>query len=282
MAQRQDDPYRPKGEPSPHLAPEEVQDVESRTAPRAMVLHEAIRAEGEQELERPAWSLFWSGLAAGLSIGLSMLGMGLMQANLPDEPWRKLVASLGYTFGFIVVVLGRQQLFTENTVTAVLPLAHAPSLARLVQVLRLWGIVLGANILGALLFAAGAAFTQVFDQPARDAFREIGVHAASHGFMATLAKAVVSGWLVALMVWVLPGAKGAELPVIVTLTYIIALADLTHIVAGSAEVSYAVMVGALDWRAFVLDFMAPTLLGNVLGGVSLVTLLNHAQVQGEL
>lgn len=282
MAQQQDDPYKPSGGPSPNLAPEEMKDVESRTAPRAMVLHEAIRAEGEQELERPAWSLFWSGLAAGLSIGLSMLGMGIMQANLPDEPWRKLIASFGYTFGFVVVVLGRQQLFTENTVTAVLPLAHAPSLVKLRQVLRLWGIVLGANILGTLLFAAGAAFTNVFDQAARDAFRDIGVHAASHGFMATLGKAVVSGWLIALMVWVLPGAKGAEILVIVTLTYIIAIAELTHIVAGSAEVSYAAMVGALDWQAYLMDFMIPTLIGNVLGGVSLVTLLNHAQVQGEL
>jgi formate/nitrite transporter FocA (FNT family) len=268
--------------PSPKLAEHEVEELEERTAPRAVVLHEAIRKEGEEQLVRPAPSLFWSGVAAGLSIGLSMLGMGLLQASLPDEPWRKLIASFGYTFGFLVVILGRQQLFTETTVTAVLPLVHAPGLDKLRAVARLWGIVLAANILGTLLFAAGSAYTDVFDERIRETFRDIGLHAAGHAPLATFAKAVVAGWLIALTVWVLPGAPHARFWLIVTLTYVIALAELTHIVAGSAEVAFAVMVGALTWGDYAFGFMLPTLLGNVVGGVTLVTLLNHAQVKYEL
>jgi formate/nitrite transporter FocA (FNT family) len=272
----------PTREPSTQLAGHELDEMRDRSAPRALVLHEAIRKEGEEELIRPVWSLFWSGLAAGLSIGLSMIGMGLLQAHLPDEPWRRLVTSFGYTFGFLVVILGRQQLFTENTVTAVLPLLHAPGAGKLWAVARLWIVVLAANVLGTLLFAAGAAFTDAFGDTARDAFRDIGVHAAGHGFGATFVKAIVAGWLIALMVWVLPGAGEARFWVVIVLTYVIALAELAHIVAGSAEVAFAAMVGALGWREYAFGFMLPTFLGNVLGGIGLVALLNHGQVHHEL
>jgi formate/nitrite transporter FocA (FNT family) len=205
-----DDPALALKEPSAQLAPNEVEQLAKRTAPRALVLHEAIRKEGEEELERSAWSLAWSGLAAGLSMGLSMLGMGLIQAGLPDAPWRNLVSSFGYTFGFLVVVLGRQQLFTENTVTAVLPLLHAPNRIKLVAVARLWLIVFLANIAGTLLFAAGSAYTGMFDDEARAAFRSLGVLGAGHDFGTTVAKAIVAGWVIALMVWVLPGAGPAR------------------------------------------------------------------------
>lgn len=269
-------------EPSPKLAQHEVREMTARTSPRAIVLHEAIRREGEEELARPGWSLFWSAFAAGLSIGLSMLVTGILEANLPAAPWRPAVVSFGYTVGFLVVVLGRQQLFTENTVTVVLPLMHAPSLGKLAAVARLWGIVFAANVLGTLLFAAAMAFTEVVDAASRVAFRDIGIRAASHGFSATFAKAVAAGWMIALMVWVLPGTREARFGVVLVLTYVIALAELAHVVAGSAEVAFAAMVGALSWHDYAVGFMLPTLLGNIAGGVGLVTLLNHAQVRHEL
>src|SRR5436305_4594242 len=89
-------------------------------APR--VIHEAIRKSGEEELERPTQALAWSGLAAGLSMGFSLIAEGLIQSMLPDQSWRPLLTKFGYSLGFLIVIIGRQQLFTENTLTPVIPL----------------------------------------------------------------------------------------------------------------------------------------------------------------
>jgi Formate/nitrite transporter len=143
---------------------EEQRQIQQRTAPTGKIVHEAIRREGESELERTTASLAWSGLAAGLSMGFSFLGVGLLHAYLPDAPWTPLVSSFGYTLGFLVVVLGRQQLFTENTLTVVLPLMQWRRAAVLNSVLRLWAVVLVANIIGTLVFAFTLARTEVVEQ----------------------------------------------------------------------------------------------------------------------
>ena len=88
------------------LTESEQRLAEKRTAPRAAVIHEAIRAEGESELQRPISALIWSGLAAGLSIGFSLVASGLIRAHLPDTSWRPLAANLGYSVGFLAVILG--------------------------------------------------------------------------------------------------------------------------------------------------------------------------------
>lgn len=248
----------------------------------AAVIHETIRVEGESELQRPVRSLLWSGLAAGLSMGFSLTGEGLLRAHLPVADWRVLVESLGYTAGFVFVVLGRQQLFTENTLTVVLPVFHDRTGQALGRMLRLWAVVLAANTVGTLLFALAAAYGGIFGPEVRDAFTEIGREATGHGTLAAFLKAIVAGWLIALMVWLLPGSGSAGIVVIIGVTYLVALADLSHIIAGSVEGFYVVAVGARSMQAFVLDFFLPTLLGNILGGVTLVALLNHAQVRDEL
>src|SRR3954452_22587275 len=95
------------------------EEAEERSAPHPSVVYEAIYSEGRDELERGGGSLFFSGLAAGLSMGFSLISEGLLRAFLPDAPWRPLTTKLGYSVGFVIVVLGRQQLFTENTLTVV-------------------------------------------------------------------------------------------------------------------------------------------------------------------
>ena len=142
------------GADSPHLDESERQQAAEHSSPRALVIHEVIRQEGEEELKRPVSALLWSGLAAGLSMGFSFLGLALMQSLLPDEPWRRLIASLGYSTGFVITVLGRQQLFTESTLTAVLPLLVRRDAATLLALLRFWAVVLVANLVGTAMFAA--------------------------------------------------------------------------------------------------------------------------------
>ena len=160
----------------------EDEEAEERSAPSGKIIYKAILTEGEDELDRPTAALFWSGLAAGLSMGFSMIGEGLLRANLPEAHWNILVTKFGYSFGFVIVVLGRQQLFTENTLTPILPFLQKRPRATLANVARLWGTVLFANLLGALIVALAVAHTDSFSAEVTAAFREIGAHAVQPSF----------------------------------------------------------------------------------------------------
>jgi formate/nitrite transporter FocA (FNT family) len=137
----------------------EQQQADDRSAPSGKIVYKAILKEGEEELERSSSALFWSGLAAGLSMGFSMIAEGLLSAYLPDTHWRPLVAKFGYSLGFLIVILGRQQLFTENTLTPILPLLQKKDAKTAGNVLRLWTVVLVANLIGALAMAFVCART---------------------------------------------------------------------------------------------------------------------------
>ena len=250
-------------------------EARARRQISAAVVHAAIRFEGEEELERSSSALFWSGLAAGLTMGFSLVGQGLLRAALPDTPWRPLVTSLGYTLGFLFVVAGRQQLFTENTLTPILPLLRRRS--HLPDVARLWGVVLVANLLGALVFAWVAARTTIFQADAKAAFTTIAREVIAPSAWTLFGRAVVAGWLIALMVWLLPAAEHARLPIIIIVTYLIAVSHMAHSIAGSVEVFYLVAAGGAGWGDYA-RFAGIALLGNVIGGVTLVAVLNHKQV----
>lgn len=262
------------------LSDREIEDADRRSSPSAKIVHEAIRLEGTEELERPWSSVTWSGLAAGLTMGTSMLGQGLLMAHLPDAPWRELVAALGYGLGFIFVTMGRQQLFTETTLTVMLPLLHGTHRAS--EVVRYWVLVFAANIVGTLLFAAAATLPHLFKPDAVAAFTALGVKAVEPGFLVILCKGVVAGWLIALLVWLMPVAESARILVIVAVTWLIASAELSHVIAGSVETAFAAMSGAVGWQDYLLGFLLPALIGNSLGGIVFVALLNHAQVKEEI
>ncbi len=263
---------------APSLRAAEHEEVQERTAVSAGVVHEAIRKEGEDELARPSAALAWSGLAAGLSMGFSLVAEGLLRAHLPDAAWRPLVAKLGYSLGYLIVVLGRQQLFTENTLTVILPLLIHRNARTLLDVARLWAVVLAANLAGALIFAWLLGHTPAFDPQVREVFGDLGREALRNDFGSAIIKGVFAGWLIALLVWLLPLAEAARVFVIVILTYFVGLGGFTHIIAGGAETFYAAFAGEVAWGDVALRYMLPTLLGNVAGGVSLVAALNHAQV----
>ena len=262
------------------LSLRELHEAEWRASPSAAVIHEAIRLEGEQELARRSSSVAWSGLGAGLTMGFSLVAEGLLRAKLPEAPWRDLVTSFGYTAGFLFVTLGRQQLFTETTLTATLPAFHSPR--RVSAVARFWAVVFFANVVGTILFALGAALPGVFADDAREAFLQIGLRATEGGPVVVFLQAIVAGWLIALMVWLLPAASSARFFVIIAATYLIGLAGLAHVIAGSAEVAYAAVVGGLSWTDYALGFLVPALLGNAVGGVVLVAALNHLQAKDEV
>ncbi len=260
----------------------QTEQIESQSRPNAALIHETIRAEGEQELERRWWAILLSGLAAGLSMGLSLIVQGEFHALISDEAVRRLVAPLGYTVGFLVVVLGRQQLFTENTLTPILPLLHNRDLGTLGSVLRLWVLVLASNIAGTWAVGSVLAHTSIFEPRILDAFFDLSRRTIEGTFGTTLVRGIFAGWLIALMAWLLPATKGSRAHIIVVMTYVVALGEFAHIIAGSVECAFLVQSGRASLSQYAFDFFLPTLLGNILGGTTLVALLNYGQVAAEI
>src|SRR5213080_3113145 len=121
------------------------------------ILEQEIAA-GLTELERPSPALLLSGLSAGLDVSLSLLLMAVMKTLTQGQPHlvSEILVALMYSAGFLFVVLGRSELFTEHTTLAVLPVLDGR--ASLAQLGRLWGLIYVANQVGAALFAAFLSF----------------------------------------------------------------------------------------------------------------------------
>ena len=275
------DTSAPSSDNVPGLDNADRKEVAKRRNISAIVVHETIREEGEQELSRTSSTLAWSGLAAGLSMGFSLVAQGLLRAHLPTTPWSPLIDDLGYSVGFLIVILGRQQLFTENTLTVILPLLAHPDRATFLQVARLWIVILATNLVGAFLFAVIIAHTALFPPDVQRSFVDIARPSLQSGFGLTILRGIFAGWLIALMVWLLPAAEGTKLHIVIIITYLVTLGGFVHIVAGSIDVFYLINIGAASWFSYFVGFMLPTLLGNIIGGVTLVAALNFAQVASQ-
>jgi formate-nitrite transporter family protein len=258
----------------------EKKQVEERVAISAHVVYETIRREGEEELHRTPSALAWSALAAGLSMGFSFIAEGLLMSHLPEQPWRPLIVGAGYSVGFLIVILGRQQLFTENTLTVVLPLLLRKDLPTLLRMLRLWAIVLTANLIGTFLFALCIGKIVIFNPHIQQCLTQIGMAHLGAGFGIVLVRAIFAGWLIALMVWLLPAAESARVSIVIIVTYLIGIAGFNHIIAGSTTMFFLIVTKSISWEIYFMQFFLPTLLGNVIGGLSLVAALGHAQVVG--
>jgi formate/nitrite transporter FocA (FNT family) len=264
------------------LSRAEKSQVKGGTRLRAVVVYEIVRTEGEGELGRTFPALWWSGLAAGISIGFSFLTEAVLAAHLPDFEWKTIIAKLGYAVGFLVVILGRQQLFTENTLTAVLPVITRRSLHWFLGMLRLWTIVLAANVVGCLIFAAAVSSTNMVSGEVTTELNAILQIMMQNTPWQMFIKGIGAGWIIAALVWMLPSSEGAEFVVIGLMTYLIALCGFTHVIAGSAEALYGVLTGAITLSNAVFDFFLPTLAGNVVGGTVLFAVLSYAQVRTEI
>jgi len=264
------------------LTKAELEEIEEHLRLPVPLVYHIIRAEGDEELARPLGSLWWSGVAAGLSISTAVIVEGLLLQKLPDTRWRPLVVDFGYCVGFLIVVLGRLQLFTENTITAVLPLLLQPSLRNFVRVARLWTIVLAANLVGTLFFAFAARYFGIFTAEQIDGLLLVSRHFMEKGALQMMLHGIPAGFLIAALVWMIPSAKGMEFLVVTLMTYVIALGDFSHVVAGSAEAFLLFAFGEIGTLKTVGGFLLPTFVGNVLGGTVLFTLLAYGQVREEL
>lgn len=267
----------------PDFTRSEDRKIDDNSALRPDLVYEVIRREGDEELSRSQRSLVLSSLAAGLAISASVIGEAMIGKQLPDEPWAELVADIGYTFGFIIVILGRLQLFTEHTITAVLPIAYSPTPKNILRLLRIWALVLAGNVVGSIIAAWYLVHSGAFDPDAVTAVLELGRHIVGDPFHIVIAKGVGAGFLIAALVWMLPSAgAGGRLGVIFVVTWLIAISEFAHVIAGTVEIATLVLAGERAFGEVVFGFWLPALIGNMIGGTALFAVLAYRQVRDEL
>ncbi len=242
-------------------------------------IYENVSAAAEEELDRSFSSLAWSALAAGLIIGFSFFAAAYL-GTLASDPWKHAAQSAGYPLGFIFVVLARNQLFTENTLEPIIPLLRKPTWPVFRKVLGLWGAVFAGNIAGALLVAWVAARTPMLDGALSPALRDLSRGATEGGFLIVAYRAVFAGWLIALMAWLVASTHEtlAQVTLIWLTTAPIAMFGFRHSIAGAVEAFYRAFSGDASWSTMLGSFLVPAVIGNIVGGVFLVALLNHGQV----
>ncbi len=238
--------------------------------------------EGTRTLNRPASGQFLSGLSCGFDLGLGplfLIGMGSALGSTLAAPVAKFPMALMYTFGFVYVVLGRTELFTEHTTLAVLPvLAGEESMAKLA---RLWGVVWGGNILAG---AFVAPFIAIVGPRMHVVDRSVVVDVAAPFIelspLGVFGGALVAGWLMGLLSWILTSAGDtiSRLVVTVLTTFLIGYFHLPHCVAGNIEVLAGLIAGAdisyVEWARF----LAVSTGGNIVGGVVFVSAMKFAHV----
>jgi formate/nitrite transporter FocA (FNT family) len=263
----------------------ETRPVEPAVGTRlsAKEIHENVRTAAEEELVRPAAALWFSSIAAGLAITFSFLGAAYATTLVPER-YAEAAGAAAYPIGFIFVVLARNQLFTENTLEPVIPLLARWDRKTLRRLLRLWAIVLPGNLIGTLVIALILAHTPMVTAEVHSALDHVAGHVVPGGFWLTAYRAIFAGWLIALLAWLVAStrATGAQIVLIWLTTAPISAFGFRHSIAGSAEAFYLAARGSVTWWYSVGSFIIPSVIGNVVGGVILVAILNHGQVAADM
>lgn len=238
------------------------------------------------ELKRSPLGLMLSGLSGGLDIGFSVLMMAvvltLFKGVFPEPVVHFLVANM-YPLGFMFVILGRSELFTEHTTLAVLPVLQG--LAPIKKLLRLWAIVYFSNIIGGLIFtlilsyfASSLHFIQGW------ALAKISIDITSHSWKDLVLSAALAGWLMGLLAWLVAAAREtiSQIIIIWIITTCIGLAGLAHSIVGNIEASVGWVNGYFSFGHYI-SFLVPVTLGNIIGGVFFVAILkySHTSLSGK-
>jgi len=211
-------------------------------------------------------------------MGLTALGVSIATATLGQSPAARFVAFLFYPMGFMAVILGRSQLFTENTLY---PVALVLTERRhVLSTLRLWAVVFAANVAGALLFAMLCARTKALEPPVLAAMAQFGIDAANLPASHIFWSGVVGGWIIAMVAWLVSGSHSitGSVAIIWSLTFIVGLGHFAHCIATSGEILAAVLTHKCAALAY-LEWLLPATCGNITGGILLVTLLEYGQAK---
>ncbi|HEU5068498.1 MAG TPA: formate/nitrite transporter family protein [Sphingomicrobium sp.] len=264
------------------LKAEEKEEAQRRSGPESLVLYQAVVLKGEHELGRPATSLFWSGLAAGIAVSNSLVAEGALHEYLPNATWRVLVTGFGYSVGFLIVILGRLQLFTEHTVVAVMPAIASPPLSNVQKLARLWGIVFLTNQLGALLAAFSCVVLHLTSPGLTAAMVDVSRKMLERGMLDTMMQGIPAGFMIAAIAWLIIATKEGHFWLVTLLTYVIAIGGFAHCIASAAGAYILALTGNAPMFWPIYGFVLPALVGNIVGGTGLFALFTFAQIKEEI
>ena len=268
-------PFRPRRTDAP--ASNHAQSHQKNLArPSAEDIYNQVAANARQELKRTNTALAISGFGGGAFMGLSAMGTAIAVALLGTGSTAMILSRMLYPIGFIVVIIGRSQLFTENTLYPVaLVLAEKRYLW---QTLRLWSIVLPANVAGALGFSLLAAWSPALQPIFVQALTRLGLDCLAHPASTVFWSGVFGGWIIAMAAWLVSGSHSitGSVMVIWMLTFIVGAGNFAHCIASSCEIMVAVLTHQATWGAYLRWFI-PAVSGNICGGVGLVTILEYGQ-----
>ena len=201
-----------------------------------------------------------------MSICVSVLAESFISLHLPDTQWAPLVAGFGYTIGFVITIMGNLQLFTENTITVILPIATHPTVRNLGRLIRLWSAVLTANLTGTFIVALAMAHALIISDDQLAAALKVSAAHIDHDPLTILIRGIPAGFLVASIAWIVPNARGGEFWLIILITYVISIGGFSHVVAGSAEAWLLWLAGKTSLWDATVRYILPALVGNILGG----------------
>lgn len=245
-------------------------------------MFENVREAGHRELQRSSLGLAASGLSAGLNISFSFVAVAAVLTGVGEVADAHLWTALAYPAGFILVILARAQLFTENTLTPVILVLAHPTRKNVRNTLRLWAVVLLANLAGAALFALALVHLGIAPMLDPEWLVRTAWDAYAGSWGNLFVRGVLGGWLIALLVWMLHGGAGLlDQTVLVWLVaFLIQAAGFSHSVAGAVEVLYLAHLGQIGYFDWAWHFQVPVTLGNAVGGIVFVALVNYAQAVG--
>jgi formate/nitrite transporter FocA (FNT family) len=265
---------------------ESVRDAVERSRSGAPAVGEVVRdrfetdevfqriiAAADEEIDTGTRELFFSALAGGFAITLTFLIYSSMTAKT-DNP---VVASLLYPIGFIYIILGGYQLYTENTLPPVALVLER--LASFPALLRTWSVVAVGNFAGGAMGALVLAYTGVFSPEAATVAMDISQKGLETGFWDLFFKAGFAGLIVAGVVWLDFASRDtiSRFFLVYIAFLMIPLADLFHVVVSFTELMYLVYLGEAALTSGMVYFVFPVFLGNTIGGVLLVTVVNYFQ-----
>lgn len=265
-----------------HKADDEREEEPKK--PSEQIMRHEMR-EALAAFDRSSSRLFFSGMSAGLEIGFSLFLMAamrtLIQDTLPPSIVTIVVANM-YSFGFILVILGRSELFTEQTSLAVLPVLNRQ--ASVPGLLRLWGIVYIANILGAAVSAALFSYTgPALGAIDPDVLTEMAQHVVEHPPFVMICSGILAGWLMGLLSWLVAAGRDTTSQILIVwmVTTVIGIGQLHHSIVGSVEVLAGVYTSSAITPADFGYFLLWTTLGNAIGGPLFLALLKFTHAREE-
>lgn len=239
---------------------------------------------GQKRLDRSLAGSAITAFIGGMSVSFGAVAMIWAAASVSGEvatpSLAHLIGSLFFPVGFVILLVGKSELFTENFFLPVTAILERHGTIR--DLAKLWGVSLIFNLLGGLVFALLISRGHVLDSRPIEQFATLAEHKVAYGFWTAFVKAIFAGWLMTMLTWLLVAAEsfGPRLAIIWMIGTLIVLGQFNHVIISAAEIFIAILTGAnvtfLDWFT---DNFIPALLGNIIGGVIFVTLLFYVQAQ---